>query len=297
MKRTHLLISIVFVFFSGCESGESIPEIYRYYSGQKNGFNVWIVDGYKVRHKIYREFLYGGNGQRYCFNPPGEIWVDNALSCEEFQLTLAHELNERHLMARYGWTYDKSHDSSLAVELVMRRKYDSICRVHESSLHLVAPTDWNNLKEIPGLPDSIRLKGIYRVPVGLRDGLTVWIVDGYLVRKNIFPDFGFSGNDMVYHFIPPKEIWIDGQVSCEEMEYSIAAEQMEREQMKKGKSYSDAYEYAVAEILKLRDSMDGRIKNHPPLIIPDTLQRESGFIDPNEKNFRTESLYFSSFDH
>ena len=64
--------------------------------------------------------------------------------------------------------------------------------------------------------------------MGTREGISIWIVDGYLVRKNIYPDFGFSGNDLSCHFIPQKEIWIDGQVTCEETEYSIANELMER---------------------------------------------------------------------
>jgi hypothetical protein len=283
MKSKYLTIIILSFLFMRCDHRETVSNIYRYYVGNKNGFDVWIVDGYKVRQKIYKEFLYGGNGQRYCYVPPGEIWIDHAVSCEEYELTLAHELNERHLMARYGWTYDKSHDSSLAIEVVMRHKFDSICRSHEASLPAVAPSDWTNHKEIFTQPDSIRLNGIYRIPVGQKDGLTVWIVDGYLVRKNIFPDFGFSGNDLVYHFIPAKEIWIDGQVSCEELEYSITAEQLERNMMKKGSSYSDAYETSVEKVRMLRDSMEGRIRAHAPLVIPDTLQRESGSVDPAEK--------------
>jgi len=283
MKSKNLIVILLFFLLPGCEDHETVKGIYRCYAGQKNGLDIWIVDGYKVRHRIYKEFLYGGNGQRYCFTPSREIWIDHAVSCEEYELTLAHELNERHLMAKFGWTYDKSHDSSLAVELVMRHAFDSICSNHEASLPAVAPSDWNNRKEISTLPDSIRLNGIYRIPVGLRDGLMVWIVDGYLVRKNIFPDFGFSGNDLVYHFIPAKEIWIDGQISCEEMAYSITAEQRERKLMQQGESYSDAYETAVEEIRYLRDRMDGRIRNHQPLLIPDTLQRESGIVDPNEK--------------
>jgi hypothetical protein len=283
MKFRYLIIVLFLFLFTGCDRRKNISGIYRCYIGQQKGLDVWIVDGYKVRHKIYKEFLYGGNGQRYCFNPPKEIWIDNAISCEEYELTLAHELNERHLMAKYGWTYDKSHDSSLAVEFVMRHKFDSICRVHEASLAAVAPTDWSNRKEIRGLADSLKLSGIYRIPVGLRKGIKIWIVDGYLVRKNIFPDFGFSGNDLVYHFIPPKEIWIDGQVSCEEMEYSITQEQKERELMQAGRSYSDAYETAVEETNILRDRMDSLIRSHPPLVIPDTLQRESGLLDPDEK--------------
>jgi hypothetical protein len=283
MNPRFLIIVIISFLFAGCKRQETVPQIYRYYSGLRNGFDVWIIDGYKVRQKIYKEFLYGGNGQRYCYVPPREIWIDNAISCEEFELTFAHEVNERHLMARYGWTYDKSHDSSLALEVVMRHKYDSICRRHEANLPAVSPTDWTNRKEIRILADSLRLTSIYRIPVGVREGVAVWIVDGYLVRKNVFPDFGFSGNDLVYHFIPAKEIWIDGQVSCEEMEYSIATELMERKLMQQGKSYSDAYEAAVEKIRTLRDQMDIRIRNHAPLVIPDTLQRDSGAIDPSEK--------------
>jgi hypothetical protein len=283
MNNRYLIIIILTFLFTGCELKEKVSEVYRCYNGQKNGFDVWIVDGYKVRQNIYKEFLYGGNGQRYCHIPPGEIWIENGISCEEYELTLAHELNERHLMAKFGWSYDKSHDSSLAIEVVMRYKFDSISRSHEASLHVVSPTDWTNRKEIQKLPDSVKLTNIYRIPVGLRDDLKVWIVDGYLVRKNIFPDFGFSGNDLVYHFIPPKEVWIDGQVSCEEMEYSISAEQMERKLMQQGKSYSDAYETAVEEVRKLRDMMTTRIREHPALLIPDTLERDSGKIDPLEK--------------
>jgi hypothetical protein len=283
MRTGYLLSIILTISFMGCEHRETVPDIYRYYSGQKNGFDVWIIDGYKVRQKIYKEFLYGGNGQRYCYVPSREIWIDNAISCEEYELTLAHELNERHLMAKFGWTYDKSHDSSLAIEVVMRYKFDSISRHHEANLPAVSPTDWTNRKEIQKLPDSIRLTNIYRIPLGLKEGLMVWIVDGYLVRKNIFPDFGFSGNDLVYHFIPPKEIWIDGQVSCEEMEYSITEEQRERKLIQEGSRYGDAYEASVENIRSLRHKMDGRIRNHPLLIIPDTLERDSGSIDPFEK--------------
>ncbi len=269
--------------FTSCNRPVSVNGAYRFFTGQKGGFNVWIVDGYRIRHKVYQEFLYGGNEQRYLFNPKGEIWIDNAISCEEYELTLAHELNERHLMARFGWTYDKSHDSSLAIEVIMRRQFDSVCRAHEASLRKVSPTDHDNLKEIRSLPDSIRLQGIYRVPLGLRNGISVWVVDGYMVRKTIFPDFGFSGNDRSYHFIPAGEIWIDGQISCEETEYSIAEELIERAQMLAGKSYSDAYLVAIDDNTRKRDEMQSIIKKHPPLIVPDSLTRYAGEVDPLEK--------------
>jgi hypothetical protein len=144
-------------------------------------------------------------------------------------------------MAKFGWEYITAHDSSLSLEQTIRHANEEICRAHEASLKKVSATDYSNIKEIRGIPDSILIQNIYRIPVGTREGITIWIVDGYMVRKNIYPDFGFSGNDLSCHFIPPKEIWIDGQVSCEETEYSILTEMNERKFMEAGKSYDDAY--------------------------------------------------------
>jgi len=262
-----------------CENSKTVKGVYRCYYGNKEGFAIWIVDGYKVRQNIYKEFLYGGNEQRYLFNPKGEIWIDHAVSCEEFELTLAHELNERSLMAKFGWTYEKSHDSSLMVELKMRKKYDSICRAHEASLHKVCPEDATHVREIPGIPDSIVIRGIYRVPLGVREGISIWVVDGYKVRANIFPDFGLSGNDMAYHFMPQKEIWIDGQMSSEETEFSIKTELLERKLMAGGISYGQAYDSAINTNGRLRQDMQKLIDAHPGLVVPPVLVRDTGVIE------------------
>ena len=275
-----LIFSLIAI---GWTSNKKVKGIYRYFCGEKENYKIWIIDGNRVRQKIYKEFLYGGNEQRYIFNPKGEIWIDNAISCEEFDLTVAHELNERHLMAKFGWTYEAAHDSSLSLEQVIRHKNQEICTAHEASLKKVSVLDAYNKKEIRNLPDSIKLQNIYRVPEGTREGISIWVVDGYLVRKNFYPDFGFSGNDLAYHFIPAKEIWIDGQVSCEETEYSIALEMKERQLMTEGKTYSDAYENAVQMIQQQRKSMESLLKSHFKIAIPDSLERDAGVIDPNEK--------------
>jgi hypothetical protein len=280
MKKS--IVIILMVLASGC-TGSLSDNVYRYYWGKKDNYDVWIIDGNAVRQKIYKEFLYGGNEQRYIFNPVGEIWIDNAISSEEFDLTLAHESNERHLMAKFGWTYQAAHDSSLMLEQVIRRNNMEICQQHEASLGKVSVLDSYNSKEIKTGPDSLKLQNIYRIPMGLREGISVWVVDGYLVRKNIYPDFGFSGNDLAYHFIPQHEIWIDGQVSCEETEYSIALEMLERKLMSEGKSYSDAYEDAVQMIQNSRVAMEKHVKSHPTIAVPDSLSRDSGVKDPNEK--------------
>lgn len=282
MKKLVILIILVFLI-PGCRNETRVGGVYRYSMGKSDNYNVWIVDGNQVRLKLFSSFLYGGNDQRYPFNPKGEIWIDNVISCEEYYLTLAHELNERHLMAKFGRTYYAAHDSSLSLEQTIRHSNEEICQAHEASLKKVSPTDYSNIKEIKSLPDSIQIQNIYRVPAGTRDGINIWIVDGYLVRKNIYPDFGFSGNDLSYHFIPAKEIWIDGQVSCEETEYSIATELKERELMAAGKSYEDAYSDAIDLTQIKRADMVKLALSHYKLAIPDSLTRYSGVIDPDEK--------------
>jgi hypothetical protein len=282
MKKLALFLTFA-LLISGCTSDKKVGGVYRYLMGKTDNFDVWIVDGNQVRLKIFSSFLYGGNEQRYPFNPKGEIWIDNAISVEEYYLTLAHELNERHLMAKFGWKYITAHDSSLSLEQTIRHSNEEICRAHEASLKKVSPTDFSNIKEIRGIPDSIQIQNIYRVPMGKREGIDIWIVDGYMVRKNIYPDFGFSGNDLSYHFIPEKEIWIDGQVTCEETEYSISTELKERELMKAGKSYDDAYSDAIDITQKKRGDMVKLAFSHYKLAIPDSLTRYAGVIDPSEK--------------
>lgn len=237
---------------------------------------MWIVDGALIRKNIFNEFVYGGNDQRYPFVPLNEIWIDNSISSEEYETTLAHEINERNLMARFGMTYFDAHDSSLALELVMRRDYLKVSSVHESILPRVSPIDFDSTQEIEDLPDMIKLKNIYRVPLRFVSGVKVWVVDGYAVRRDIYPDFGFSGNDRAYHFIPENEIWIDGSITCEETEYSIALELKEREKMSHGMLYDSAYVEAVKITDKLRAANQELILKQKPVIKTNPIVRDTG---------------------
>ncbi len=268
---------LLFLFLLGGEStAQRIGGIYRLHMGMREGLNVWIVDGDEVRRDIYPAFLYGGNPQRYPFIPQKEIWIDNAIAAEEFEYTVAHELLERSLMARQGMSYDDAHNQALELEQVMRHADDSASRAHEQELPRVSPTDCDGIKEIAGLPDSIFLHHIYRVPLGSRSGISVWIVDGAAVRRDIYPDFGLSDNDLACHFIPSKEIWIDGQISCEETEFSIATELYERELMAKGIPYDDAYERAITTIGVSRKRAADSARRKASLLIPKVLDRDKG---------------------
>ena len=250
--------------------------IYRVYAGEQDGKKIWIVDGLTVRREIFDQFLYGGNDERYTFIPQDEIWIDNAISAEEFKYTLAHELNERNLMANKGIGYDVAHDSSLSLERVMRMEDLKISLNHEKNLPRVSPSDCDGIKEISGLPDSITLHGIYRERIEILKGIEIWVVDGAAVRRSIYPDFGLSGNDLAYRFIPRNEIWIDGQVSVEETVFSINAEMAERNFLLKGIPYNDSYQKALDIITAERKKEDFLAGNHRPVSIPLTLTRDTG---------------------
>ncbi len=261
-STTPLLIS---------QKSREVQGVYRSPVGIREGFEIWIVDGPTIRREIYPEFLYGGNSQRYTFIPQREIWVDNAIGVEEFDYTVAHELRERALMARKGLSYSDAHDSALAVELGLRMGAEDSAAHHELAIAPVSPTNAEGEKEFPDLPDSITLRNVYRLLLRRIDSVSVWVVDGSIVRRDIYPDFGFSGCDAAYHFIPAGEIWIDNQSACEEMAYSIECELREREFMKKGSTYDVAYEKAIAEVKKIRQTVHttalkkGSIKVLPPL--------------------------------
>ena len=105
--------------------------IYRLKVGQRKSFNIWIVDGAKIRKELYTDFLFGGNNGRYKFIPEGEIWIDNAISVEELEFTIIHEVFECDLM-KQGATYAKAHEAATQEELKARiNKTESIDELRE----------------------------------------------------------------------------------------------------------------------------------------------------------------------
>ena len=256
-----------------------VTGVYRLLNEKRDGFAIWIVDGATIRQSVYHEFVYGGNEQRYLYVPKGEIWIDNAISCEEYEYTVAHELNERKLMAKFGYTYGAAHDSSLQLEYKMRKMNSKLSRSHEKKLDKVSPTDMDGVKQLNDIKDSIELKNIYLQQLGKRDSIEVWIVDGSAVRKQLFPDFGFSGNDLAYKFIPNKEIWIDAQISCEETEFSIQCELEERWRLAKGQIYDDAYENALMKSLEMRTAKKNEAAKKAAVILQKELDRDTGTGD------------------
>ena len=88
-----------------------------------------------------------------------------------------------------------------------------------------------------------------------------------------------SGNDRAYHFIPEREIWIDGQISCEETEFSIELELRERALMMNGETYDDAYEKAISSVRDLRRRAAVTASHMLALPVPNPPDRDVGTGD------------------
>lgn len=92
------------------------------YVGRCAGLSVYIVDGERVRNEHDIDFTCGGNEATYpAYVPAGEIWIDNVLLPLDATATAFHEIVERDLMMRLGWSYDDAHDAASECEKILRK--------------------------------------------------------------------------------------------------------------------------------------------------------------------------------
>lgn len=90
-------------------------------------FELWIINGEAVRDLYYIDFTEGGHDYAYpSFVPKNEIWIDDDVLLRERQYIIVHELYERYLMAKKGFSYDDAHSHAT------RKEYS--CRHHPSVL-------------------------------------------------------------------------------------------------------------------------------------------------------------------
>ena len=75
----------------------------------------------------------------------------------------------------------------------------------------------------------------------LENSVTVWIVNGRLVRSTFDIDFTEGGHDKVYEFVPSEEVWIDDAIIEQERGYVLLHELHERNRMSAGWPYSKAH--------------------------------------------------------
>lgn len=194
---------------------------------------VWIVDGTYIRDKLDEEFSNFGQHFAFDFIPPNELWLDTEAHPDEQKFFIDHLVVERALMKR-GLSYDSALDVADSVERVERNAAGDVAKV-------MGPD---------GLPDPKKTHvTLWRTTT---TGLSVWIVDGRLVRSAFDVDFTEGGHDHVYEFVPSNEVWIDNDVKEDERPYILLHELHERNLMAKGWTYDAAHDDASKIELYLR---------------------------------------------
>jgi len=192
-------------------------------AGQRGKIKIWIVDGTYVRTHIDEEFT--NYGEHYGFKsiPKNEFWLDKEAQEDEQQFFIDHLLVEYRLCEK-GIPYDDALVAADKAEMAERKKAGDVEKITKGG----------------NLPDPI--KAHVKLWKKLESGISVWIIDGRLVRSVFDIDFTEGGHDHVYEFVPQNEVWIDNDLEEAERPYVLLHELHERNLMAKGWTYSKAHE-------------------------------------------------------
>jgi hypothetical protein len=203
----------------------------------RGDYQVWIVDGAYVRGHIDEEFTNFGQHYRYAYIPEKEFWIDNDAGHEERSFFIDHLLVEYELMAK-GASYGEAITQADVVERRERRRAGDLREVTHRGTKLPDPSAVHE-----------------RLWKKLESGVSVWIVNGRLVRSVFDIDYTAGGHDHVYEFVPQGEVWIDDAIEENERGLVLLHELHERNRMAGGWPYSKAH----AESSRL----EFRCRHHP----------------------------------
>jgi hypothetical protein len=198
---------------------------------------IWAVDGAYIRGHIDEEFTNFGQYYRYNYIPENEFWIDLGTKSNEWRFFIDHLLVEHRLMEK-GMPYEEALVEADKEERKERRRARDLSRLTHHGQKL---------------PEG---KNVHiRLWKKLKSGVSIWIVNGRLVRSIFDIDFTAGGHDYVYEFVPEYEVWIDDDIEEAERGYVLLHELHERNRMASGWDYDKAH----AESSRL----EYRLRHHP----------------------------------
>ena len=204
---------------------------------ERGRLQVWIVDGSYIRGNIDEEFTNFGQHYRYSYIPLNELWIDREASEDETQFFIDHLLAEYRLMEK-GIPYEKALVEADREERKERRRAGDLSRLTHNGQRLPAGGEVH--------------KELWKK---LENGLSIWIVNGRMVRSVFDIDFTAGGHDHVYEFVPENEIWIDDDIEEQERGYVLLHELHEHRLMAAGWPYSKAHSES--------SQLEYRCRHHP----------------------------------
>jgi len=216
---------------------EDIDNIYKEKFRELDDITVWIVDGAYIRAKVDEEFNTRGQHYSFSFIPKDEMWIDRESNTDEHKYFIDYMLAQRHFMDK-GDSFDDASDKAEKYEKSERRKSGDIEKVAPKG-----EVDYDKIHK--------------RLWKKLENGVSVWIVDGKLVRDTLDIWFVAGGHDKVYEFIPKDEVWIDDAVAdTPDAMFILFHELHERNLMMKGEAYDPAHKDSSEKEHYLRNHTD-----------------------------------------
>lgn len=198
-----------------------MEQIKRFFAKTPN-YKIYFVDSFKLRQssKQFSSFLDFGTHFQFAKIPRGEIWVANELT--EFEKNLNFKAAVRFLseIARTK-RLDAALVSASAVLDAERGKI-SLQRNKKEKLFIFSD---EAIK-------AVRTKEIVKLTVADEE-ITIWLVDGNLIRENYSINFVDGGHGFIYSFIPKNEIWIDSAIDLNDFDSIVLHETVESQLMRK----------------------------------------------------------------
>lgn len=188
-------------------------------------FDVYQVDGHYIRDHTDREFTNFGQHYRFPFIPTHEFWIDIECGSDETKYFVDHMIVEWHLM-RDGKSYELACGEGDKRELKERKK----------STYLKTA-----LKNFHHNPNHVIPQNLYKKKLAENKGVVVWLVDGELVRDLYYVEYTEGGHHFVYDFVPYNEVWLDDDLTSDELDYVLLHELHERFLMHSGLNYDHAH--------------------------------------------------------
>lgn len=203
--------------------------------GERGKLSIWVVDGMYVRQHLDEEFTNSGQHFRFNVIPEFEIWLDKEHDPDERKFIIDEALIEFKLM-KEGESYDKA---------------ETIANLYQKTERAKTKDEILILNNGKADPAKVHLKKLGET----KTKLSIWIVDGRLVRSDFFIDFTEGGHDLVYKFVPKNEVWLDDDLSMAELPFVLIHELHERELMATGLTYHQAHAKASALEWKARNGI------------------------------------------
>lgn len=209
-----------------------------------NGYNVWLVDGAYIRKYINENFVEYDSNTYKSFIPKKEFWIDIETNPSEHPFFITHLLTEKRALQN---GLNKEQASAIARRVEKKERLKHI----RKSLPFYKKNDKKIIEKI-----HFNLLQTYS------DEIKIWLIDGKTVRDYLLLDYAEGGHDLVYDFIPEKEIWIEKILSPVERKFIMLHELHERFLMLQGLDYPHAHHGALIVEDYFRDhpqKIEGRI--------------------------------------